>query len=129
MIVVIYKIIFSTTDGEGVFAALTEILEQHKKSAASIKLEEEKGRLEAEVCIEEAAYFEKGIDLKMISENTGLFFKQKKKAESQIARADVKKSQVEVDYKKIGQIKNPNGRVITFYKTGEGKIKRIMEEK
>lgn len=123
-----YKIIFSTANGEGVFAALAEILEQHKKSAASIKLEEEKGRLEAEVCIEEAAYFEKGIDLKMISENTGLFFKQKKKAESQIARADVKKSQVEVGYKKIGQIKNPDGRVITFYKTGEGKIKRIMEE-
>ena len=49
---------------------------------------------------------EKGIDLKLLSENTGLFFKQKKKTESQIARADVKKSQVEVSYKKIGQIKN-----------------------
>ena len=64
----------------------------------------------------------------MISENTGLFFKQQKKTETQIARADVKKSQVEVGYKKIGQIKNPDGRVITFYKTSEGKIKRIMEE-
>ena len=124
-----YKIIFTTVEAEKLFTGLAEIFNQHKKSVSSVKLDEQNGALEAEICVEESAYFGCGIDLKLIAENASLFIKGKKNSEIHTARAAVKKSQMDAGYKKIGEIKNPDGKIISFYKSSEGKIKRIQEEK
>ena len=69
------------------------------------------------------------MDLKLLAENASLFIKGKKNPEIHTARAAVKKSQMDAGYKKIGEIKNPDGKIISFYKSSEGKIKRIQEKK
>ena len=98
-----------------------------------MKLDEQNGKLEAEICIEENFILGTGLNLEFIAENAEIFKRKKKTVPANkiatVSSVDTKLVSLEAGVSKLGEIKDKNGKKIVFYKNSEGKIKKIMEEK
>ena len=129
-----YQITFSvdSNKSEQVFSDMAAVLNQFEKSVSVVKLEQQNEKLEAEVGVEENAFLSAVLNLELIAENTDIFKKRKQTesvTQSIAARAAVntKLTSLEPEASKLGEIKDKTGRTIVFYKTSEGKIKKITE--
>ena len=73
--------------------------------------------------------------LEMLAENVNLFGDQKKifvpAKRSSEKKSDIKKNELveKSGALKIGEIKSSDGKIISFYKSSEGKILKVSEEK
>ena len=127
-----YKVKFVCSGTPEFFSELAEVMVRYEKPVCGLSLTENAGKLEVELSCETDGYSGRavaGIDLKVISENLGLFIrKQEKKSQTKIAAKTVQSNQIEKGLVKIGEIKASDGHRISYYKTGDGKIKRIREE-
>ena len=94
------------------------------------------GDVEMSISCSEGTALARGDGLAVVGENSDIFGEIKKSIPAQplSKHATVKKSisnpqKSEMpDAQKIGEIKSSDGKVIRFYKTNEGKIKKVMEE-
>jgi hypothetical protein len=90
------------------------------------------GDFEISIGGEEAA-LERGIELAVVAENAE-FFGEIKKSQLSVSQSRKQNSPVKNDGleksegQKIGEIKTAEGSVIVFYKTSDGKIKKMKEE-
>ena len=90
------------------------------------------GDFEISICGEEAA-LARGIELAVVAENAE-FFGEIKKSQLSVSQSRNQNSPVKNDGfeksegQKIGEIKTAEGSVIVFYKTSDGKIKKMKEE-
>ncbi len=124
-----YKVKFICNGTPEIFKELADLIEQYEKSVCRLLLTVSDGKLQVEISAERAGFqsaASAGINLSLFSENLDLIIKkQEKKNQSKPA---VKNVTLEKGMTKIGQIKGEDGHIISFYKTSEGKIKRIREE-
>lgn len=138
-----YRITFSVPSQNAgrLFSALDSLMTQHGKTATSLKLEQQTAQLEAELSAQENRIVREGVKLELISEYAALFMSSQKNQDAQRQETSAKGASSGAGVSgvaglpgvpgalKIGEIKDKSGGTVVFYKTREGKIKKVMEVK